>query len=102
MQVLAADTERVVDVLMWTCPVSVERDGEALNTNSRHRVPPCERLAGPRNGGPAPALDDSKRRDLAPEHRAAGAREEQAASPRNPKSEIITAAGLQQRNAGSS
>ena len=40
----ASNAERIVDVLIWTCSVSVERDSEALNANSCHRLPPFRRL----------------------------------------------------------
>jgi len=28
-----ANADRIVDILIWTCSVSVERDGEALHAN---------------------------------------------------------------------
>ncbi|WP_223834748.1 hypothetical protein [Pseudomonas sp. JM0905a] len=46
VQLRPADTERIVDALLRACSVSVERDGEALNANPCHRLPPSGRLAG--------------------------------------------------------
>src|SRR5512143_3646530 len=50
MQFRSANAERIVDVLIRTCSVSVERDGEALNANSCHRLPPFRRLMFKVNG----------------------------------------------------
>ena len=44
MQIRPANAERIVDVLIGACSVCVERDGEALNPNSCHLVPPFARL----------------------------------------------------------
>jgi hypothetical protein len=46
VQFRPANTERIVDVLIRTGSVSIERDGEALNANPCHRLPPFRRLAG--------------------------------------------------------
>lgn len=40
MKIRPANPERIVDVLIRPCPVSVERDGEARNANSCHLAPP--------------------------------------------------------------
>src|SRR5690349_12215947 len=39
MQIRAADTERIADVLTGACAVPVERDREARDANSCHLVP---------------------------------------------------------------
>lgn len=44
MQVRPAHAERITEVLIRTCSVAVERDGEALNANSCHRLLPFRRL----------------------------------------------------------
>jgi hypothetical protein len=46
-QGLTADAERIVNTLIRTRTVSVKRDGEALNANSCHFMPRCERLTAP-------------------------------------------------------
>ena len=44
MQFRPAKAERIADVLIRTCTVSVKRYGEALNANSCHGLPPVGRL----------------------------------------------------------
>jgi hypothetical protein len=44
VQFRPANAERIVDVLIRACTVSIERDGEAMNANACHRLPPFRRL----------------------------------------------------------
>jgi hypothetical protein len=38
VQLLPPNAERIVNVLIRTCPISVERDGKSHNANSCHRL----------------------------------------------------------------
>jgi hypothetical protein len=62
VQIRPANAEWIVDVLMWACSISVERDGEARNANSCHvmtpfgRLTPCASAARPGEATAIPKL----------------------------------------------